>query len=127
MAILVREIQRVHPGKRAEQEGAEAKWVAFEKRVGSPRRSDDNVSTPGPRIPSSSSSNPGASPLSKRLTNGPGQTRSIGKCLRGSALSSRASESSSAPYSTECRGSEIVGPSRICSIGIVHRAPSRTR
>lgn len=33
MTILMREIQRVRPGKWTDLEAVEAKWVAFEKRV----------------------------------------------------------------------------------------------
>jgi hypothetical protein len=36
MAILMREIQKVRPGKWAELEDTEAKWVSFERRVGFP-------------------------------------------------------------------------------------------
>lgn len=37
MTILMREIQQVRPGKWAELEKAEARWVAFERRLGYPQ------------------------------------------------------------------------------------------
>jgi len=38
MTILIREIQNIRPGKWRALEGVEAKWIAFEKRVGFPEK-----------------------------------------------------------------------------------------